>query len=183
MNLVKSKNKLIMKSNIKRLMECVKSVGGEVFFGECDPTAAGYTVIDTPFVKAAPYDKDEEINIRTIMCEGDMLCLIGEDAEGNIIDSLDVNDIYDEGIEDIIDTIGEEKECLWLRVGVTLKGTRKEIETILADGDNSSETLWNLLQTGKFEIDGETYIPSCTIEYYNDDNGTDFDTCEINFNF
>ena len=183
MNLVKSKNKLIMKSNIKRLMECVKSVGGEVFFGECDPTAAGYTVIDKPFVKAAPYDKDEEINIRTIMCEGDMLCLIGEDAEGNIIDSLDVNDIYDEGIEDIIDTIGEEKECLWLRVGVTLKGTRKEIETILADGDNSSETLWNLLQAGKFEIDGETYIPSCTIEYYNDDNGTDFDTCEINFNF
>ena len=164
-------------------MECVKSVGGEVFFGECDPTAAGYTVIDKPFVKAAPYDKDEEINIRAIMCEGDMLCLIGEDAEGNIIDSLDVNDIYDEGIEDIIDTIGEEKECLWLRVGLTLKGTRKEIETILADGDNSSETLWNLLQAGKFEIDGETYIPSCTIEYYNDDNGTDFDTCEINFNF
>ena len=77
-------------------MECVKSVGGEVFFGECDPTAAGYTVIDKPFVKAAPYDKDEEINIRAIMCEGDMLCLIGEDAEGNIIDSLDVNDIYDE---------------------------------------------------------------------------------------
>ena len=123
-----------MKSNIKRLKECVTSVGGEVFFGECDPTAAGYTVIDKPFVKAAPYDKDEEINIRAIMCEGDMLCLIGEDAEGNIIDSLDVNDIYDEGIEDIIDTIGEEKECLWLRVGVTLKGTKKEIETIREQG-------------------------------------------------
>ena len=53
-----------MKRNIKRLMECVKSVGGEVFFGECDPTAAGYTVIDKPFVKAAPYDKDEEMNER-----------------------------------------------------------------------------------------------------------------------
>ncbi len=133
-----------MKRNIKRLMECVKSVGGEVFFGECDPTAAGCTVIDKPFVKAAPYDKD---------------------ADGNIIDSLDVNDIYDEGIEDIIGTIGEEKECLWLWVGVTLKGTRKEMETILADGDDSSGTLWNLLKAGKFEIDGETYIPSCSVEY------------------
>lgn len=101
-----------MKSNIKRLMEFVKSVGGEVFFGECDPTATGYTVFDKPFVKAALYDKDEEISIQAIMCEGDILCLVGEDAEGNIIDSLDINDIYDEGIEDIIDTIGEEKVCL-----------------------------------------------------------------------
>lgn len=172
-----------MKSNIKRLMECVTSVGGEVFYGECDPTAGGYTVIEKPFVKAAPYDEDEEISIRAVKSDGERLCVIGEDGDGNIIDPLDVNNIYDEGIEDIIDSIGEEKETLWLRVGVTLKGTKKEMEKILADGDDSGETLWNLLKAGKFEIDGETYIPSCSIEDYNDDNGTDFDTYEINFNF
>ena len=36
--------------------------------------------------------------------------------------------------------------------------------------------LWNLLKAGRFEIDGETHIPSCSFEYYNNDNGTDFDT-------
>ena len=68
-------------------------------------------------------------------------------------------------------------------MGGTLKGTKEEIERILADGDDSGETLWNLLKAGKFDIDGETYIPSCSIEDCNDDNGTDFDTYEINFNF
>ena len=163
-------------------MECVKSVGGEVFFGDCAPMAGVYAVIDKPFVKAAPYDEDEEISIRAIKSDGKSLFLIGEDGEGNIIDPLDVNDIYDEGIEDIIDAIGEE-EYLWLRVGATVKGTKREIEKILADGDDSCETLWKLLKDGNFEIDGETYVPSCSIENYNDANGTDFDTCEINFNF
>ena len=172
-----------MKRNIRRLMESVVSVGGEVFFGDCDPTAGGYTVIDKPFVTAAPYGEDDEISIRAVKSDGKTLFMIGEDADGNIIDPLDVNDIYDEGIEDIIYTIGEDRESLWLRVGVTLKGTKGEIERILADGDDSGETLWNLLKAGKFEIDGETYIPSCSIEDYNDDNGTDFDTYEINFNF
>ena len=172
-----------MKRNIRRLMESVMSVGGEVFFGDCDPTAGGYTVIDKPFVTAAPYDEDDEISIRAVKSDGKTLFMIGEDGDGNIIDPLDVNDIYDEGIEDIIDAIGEDQECLWLRVGVTLRSTKGEIERILADGNDSGETLWNLLKTGKFEIDGESYIPSCCIEQYNVEHNTDFNTEERGFNF
>lgn len=172
-----------MKRNIRRLMESVMSVGGEVFFGDCDPTAGGYTVIDKPFVTAAPYDEDEEISIRAVKSDGKTLFMIGEDGDGNIIDPLDVNDIYDEGIEDIIDAIGEDQECLWLRVGVTLRSTKGEIERILADGNDSGETLWNLLKTDKFEIDGESYIPSCCIEQYNVEHNTDFNTEERGFNF
>ena len=172
-----------MKRNIRRLMESVMSVGDEVFFGDCDPTAGGYTVIDKPFVTAAPYDEDEEISIRAVKSDGKTLFMIGEDGDGNIIDPLDVNDIYDEGIEDIIDAIGEDRECLWLRVGVTLRGTKGEIERILADWDDSGKTLWNLLKAGKFEIDGESYIPSCCIEQYNVEHNTDFNAEERCFNF
>ena len=69
-------------------------------------------------------------------------------------------------------------ESLWLRLGATVHGSREEIEKIL-NGD--SETLQKLLDIGRYEIDGETYIPGTTVEEYNKEHDTDFDERDVEF--
>lgn len=70
------------------------------------------------------------------------------------------------------------EESLWMRVGVTVKGDREDIEKILQGDEN---TLSRLLEARSFDIDGETYIPDTVVEEYNSDNATDFEEEDINF--
>lgn len=67
---------------------------------------------------------------------------------------------------------------LWMRLGITLTGSKEEIEKVL-QGDE--DTLARLLQEYKFNIDGESYIPESCIEEYNKENNTDFPERDINF--
>lgn len=70
------------------------------------------------------------------------------------------------------------EESIWLRAGMTVQGSRQDIEKILA---GNVETLQRLLETGSYEINGETYIPSTVIEEYNNEHHTDFDEDEVEF--
>lgn len=67
---------------------------------------------------------------------------------------------------------------LWMRLGVFVKGNREDIEKILQGDQN---VLSRLISENKFQIDGETYIPSSVIEEYNDEHGTDFEPDDIDF--
>lgn len=59
------------------------------------------------------------------------------------------------------------ESSIWMRLGVTVTGSKEEIEKIL-QGDEV--VLASLLKKKKFNIDGETYIPSNCIEEYNNQN-------------
>lgn len=67
---------------------------------------------------------------------------------------------------------------IWMRLGITVTGSREEIEKIL-QGDEA--VLASLLKKKKFNIDGETYIPSSCIEEYNNQNKTSFEEEDIEF--
>lgn len=67
---------------------------------------------------------------------------------------------------------------IWMRLGVTVTGTKEDIEKVL-QGD--AITLARLLGQKKFTIDGETYIPSSSIEGYNSQNETFFEEEDIEF--
>lgn len=177
-----------MKTNsIKKLKERVLECGGEVFFGCIDlEEGEGYLGnSDMPIVRACPFSKSEEVRIRAVKVdEYGNIFVIGEDMDGDIIDPVDVNLIEDDGVDIITESINmDDCASVWMRVGVSVKGTRKQINTILADEEKSAQTLWNLLNSGNFVIDGETYIPSYCIENYNDEFNTDFDINELEFNF
>lgn len=76
------------------------------------------------------------------------------------------------------DTDTSHEEAVWLRLGVTVQGRREEIEKIL-EGD--TDTLRKLLEAGRYEINGETYIPGTAIEEYNAKHRTNFDAKDIDF--
>lgn len=76
------------------------------------------------------------------------------------------------------DTDTSHKEAVWLRLGITVHGSREEIEKIL-DGD--TEALQKLLDAGRYKIGGETYIPGPIIEEYNEEHNTDFEEEDVEF--
>lgn len=67
---------------------------------------------------------------------------------------------------------------IWMRLGVTVTGSKEEIEKML-QGDET--VLACLLGKRKFNIDGETYVPSSCIEEYNSENKTSFEEEDIEF--
>ena len=172
--------------NIKRLKERVLESGGEVFFGDIALEEGEGVVGNTqmPMVTACHISKTEDIRIRAVKVgdNGDLL-IIGEDMDGNIIDSVDINDIYEDGIDEITDAIAIEEETIWIRMGVTVKGNKQQIREILSNTEKSAKVLWNLLEKGRFEIDGESYLPSCCIEQFNEEHNTDFNAEQISFYF
>ena len=70
------------------------------------------------------------------------------------------------------------EETVWLRLGITVQGSPKEIGRIL-NGD--AEVLRKLLDAGRYEIGGETYIPGSTVEEYNEEHDTDFEEKDVEF--
>ena len=188
--------------SIERLKNLVLDCGGEVFFGDIIlEEGDGYLGnSEMPVVTACICSETVLIRIHAVKvdCNGDFH-IIGEYSSGGvgtdendigsnwdadeIIDPVDVNDILLDGIDDIADAIIVEEHSIWLRLGVTVKGTKKEIEEILENGAETGETLWNLLENKCFEINGESYIPASCVEEYNKENGTDFEEKDIELVF
>ena len=54
-----------------------------------------------------------------------------------------------------------EKKAVWLRLGVTVMLSEKEIAEIKKGSPAGKGMIQDLFNIGKFSLDGETYIPSC----------------------
>lgn len=64
----------------------------------------------------------------------------------------------------------EEKRKIWVRMGVTLTGTREEIDKLINEGDFGT-----MLDEGNWEFDGDSYIPADSIVDYNEKYGEDYE--------
>lgn len=161
--------------SIKRLKERVLECGGTVFFGDI-ALEEGEEYLGNTDMPVVTIDERVGAKIRAIKVNeqgefhiiGEITCdydgFVHPEYElGEIIDPLDVDRIDGEDIDYITDSIIMVEKTIWLCMGVTVKGTKKEIEEILENGADSGETLLNLIQSKKFEVDGETYIPASII--------------------
>lgn len=75
------------------------------------------------------------------------------------------------------------KHKLWMRLGVTLNITDDEADAIMGDDDSASvDTLLGVLRAGRFEPDGDSYIPGESIVSYNHAHGTEYDDTDVDFN-
>ena len=67
---------------------------------------------------------------------------------------------------------------LWSRCGVTLFVTDEEAAQILNHEAVPAEIeliVRKVVEEGRFQWDGNSYIPACVITCFNRDNGTDYD--------
>lgn len=64
-----------------------------------------------------------------------------------------------------------EVRSIWLRLGVCMTGSEKEISSLL-NGD--CETLIKMIEDKKFTVEGDTYIPAVCVAEYNEKYGTEF---------
>ena len=72
---------------------------------------------------------------------------------------------------------------LWMRLGVSLRITEAEEAVIFGkDGAKAEELLRCIIAEGRFEPDGDTYIPEVTVEEYNRKYGTEYEVGDIEFN-
>ena len=70
------------------------------------------------------------------------------------------------------------RESIWIRAGISVQGSRQDIEKVLA---GNADTLQDLFETGRYEINGETYVPSTVVGEYNREHDTDFDEQDVEF--
>ena len=71
---------------------------------------------------------------------------------------------------------------LWLRLGVSLRITKAEEAVIFGeDGAKAEELLRRIIAEGRFEPDGDTYIPAPTVEEYNQKYDTDYEVGDTEF--
>lgn len=70
---------------------------------------------------------------------------------------------------------------LWMRVGMTFDLTDEEVEQILhpKDGECSMRmAIRKAYDEGRFELDGDTYVPEISVEEYNARHGTNYEVCD-----
>jgi len=60
---------------------------------------------------------------------------------------------------------------IWARLGAAITMTEEEADKVLT-GD--AETLIRILREGRFELEGDTYIPDVMIEDFNAEHGTKY---------
>jgi len=65
--------------------------------------------------------------------------------------------------------MSQEKRHIWLRCGMTIEATPEEAERIM-QGD--SITFDNVLTEGRYKFVGDSYIPACEVDDYNETYGT-----------
>lgn len=68
---------------------------------------------------------------------------------------------------------------IWMRLGVSVFGSAEEIDNVL---NEEHLQLIKLLREGRFEINGDTYIPDTSVDEYNQTNGTHYTEQNIEFN-
>lgn len=69
----------------------------------------------------------------------------------------------------------DEERSIWLRSGIRLTASKDDIEKVI-QGD--SGTFYKLIQKGQYRLCG-TYIPSCEIDEYNEEYGTNFKSDDV----
>lgn len=68
-------------------------------------------------------------------------------------------------------------KTLWGRAGVSFHITDEEAEAILgdnADGTEIAKTMQKIVAEGRYEMDGNSYIPADCVTVFNRRYGTDF---------
>lgn len=73
------------------------------------------------------------------------------------------------------------ERCIWMRLGISLRGTEEEIESLFNDDEKSYETLTKILQERRFEINGDSYIPETVVEEYNKEYNTEHEVGDYGF--
>lgn len=72
---------------------------------------------------------------------------------------------------------------LWMRLGVMLKVEESEAEAILAgEQTQAQDALKIVLADGRFQPDGDSYIPGESVVSYNHAYGTNYDDGDVDFN-
>lgn len=74
-----------------------------------------------------------------------------------------------------------EERCIWMRLGISLRGSEEEIESLFNDDEKSYETLTKILQERRFEIIGDSYIPETEVEEYNKTYNTEHEVGDYGF--
>lgn len=69
----------------------------------------------------------------------------------------------------------DEERSIWLRSGIRLTASKDDIEKVI-QGD--SGTFYKLIQKGQYRLCG-THIPSCEIDEYNEEYGTNFKSDDV----
>lgn len=69
----------------------------------------------------------------------------------------------------------DEERSIWLRSGIKLTASKDDIEKVI-QGD--SGTFYKLIQKGQYRLCG-THIPSCEIDEYNEEYGTNFKSDDV----
>lgn len=75
---------------------------------------------------------------------------------------------------------------LWARVGISFRLTSEEIHSVLSTNSgeyNMKNILASAFTEGRFELDGETYIPEASIEDINRKHGCSYEVCEYECSF
>ena len=69
-----------------------------------------------------------------------------------------------------------EERTIWLRLGVTVKSSKEDIENLIQVKDSrlADETLERLFKEGKVVMDGDWYIPDVCVQTYDEEYGTNF---------
>ena len=70
---------------------------------------------------------------------------------------------------------------LWMRLGVGLRISEAEEAVIFANDGRAERLLQKIIAEGRFMPDGDTYIPELTVEEYNQEYGTEYETGDIEF--
>ena len=74
------------------------------------------------------------------------------------------------------------KRRLWMRLGVSLSITEAEEKIIFSeDWARAAELLRRIIAEGRFEPDGDSYIPAVTVEEYNEEHGTNYGVGDTEF--
>lgn len=75
-----------------------------------------------------------------------------------------------------------EERYIWMRLGITIRGSEEEMESLFNEDKKSYETLTKILQERRFEINGDSYIPETKVEEYNKEYNTQHEVGDYGFN-
>lgn len=73
---------------------------------------------------------------------------------------------------------------IWMRAGLNLLATPDEANVILSDTDDSPDGLkaiLSILDDGRFEFSGGSYVPESVVSKYNREHGTGFSDGDVDY--
>lgn len=187
-------HKEIHSAEIRELKQAVQNYGGQVYFGHPDDfdeddeevqkniSGSFRTGTDRPIITCSTkYNGPQDAYINSIKIDenGSMKVFAeySEYSDGEF--ELSTEDIEFGHVSFITDQIPKvkpaEKRTLFIRLGVTITGTKEEIEGVLSgDCGYGRFLIRDLINSGRFYMYGETYVPESSVTEYNEKYGTDF---------